>query len=260
MSIDTSALQNKKLLLVEDDIVNQMLFQRSVLKLNMQVAIAGNGEKAIELLADNIYDLIIMDIHLPDIDGCETTEIIRGKLKNKTPIIAITASPMDEELKRCLAAGMNGYIRKPFTIDQFVNAVEHLIPLPEPEEEQEINYILNGDGVTVDLTFLKTVAEDDIEYMHLMINTFIDYMPATITKMEKFNADEDNDNLAKTAHFAKSSLSVITIKEMFEQAVSMEADAKKGEVNNELMNESIKNFNQLFINSKIVLNKFTGKE
>lgn len=122
-----------KLLLVEDNKLNQDVETKLLQKVGYNVEVIDNGEDAIELLMNNDYDLILMDIELNGMDGLETTKIIRNldSEKSNIPIIAATAKSSMKDRERCLAAGMNDYISKPInitfmkmTIDQWLNQKE----------------------------------------------------------------------------------------------------------------------------------------
>jgi CheY-like chemotaxis protein len=106
-----------KILLVEDNLINQKVASYSLIKQGAVVEIANNGKEAIIMLEKKKYDIILMDIQMPEMDGFETTQYIRNSIKesiNKTPIIAMTASALVSERVKCLASGMNDYISKPF--------------------------------------------------------------------------------------------------------------------------------------------------
>jgi CheY-like chemotaxis protein len=104
-------------LLVEDNKMNQMLASTYLLKNNFRVDLAEDGNIALEKLHSNNYDIILMDLHMPIMDGYETTKVIRkdfdGKKKN-IPIIALTAAATKGEIEKCLMSGMNDYIVKPY--------------------------------------------------------------------------------------------------------------------------------------------------
>jgi len=112
----TSMTKNLKILLVEDNSFNQMVAEDTLKDINPhnKVEIAENGKIAIKMLQDNLYDLILMDIQMPELDGHETAKFIRNEMKLKIPIIAMTAHASSEEVERCLKNGMNDYISKPF--------------------------------------------------------------------------------------------------------------------------------------------------
>ncbi len=112
-------LQKRKILLAEDNLVNQKVASMVITRLGHSVDVAGNGLEALDKFKQNQYDLILMDIMMPEMDGLEATMAIREIEKNDTTkkpirIIALTANAMREDRERCMAAGMNDYLSKPF--------------------------------------------------------------------------------------------------------------------------------------------------
>ena len=104
-------------MLVEDNLINQKVASYTLTKQGAQVEIANHGKEAIMMVEKKKYDVILMDIHMPEMDGFEATHYIRNSIKDsisKTPIIAMTASALVSERAKCLASGMNDYISKPF--------------------------------------------------------------------------------------------------------------------------------------------------
>jgi len=109
---------SKKVLYIEDNIHNRILVKRVLEAEGYQVMEAENGSDGITLATNISYDLIIVDINLPDIDGYEVTKYLRNLPQTaKTPILAMTASVMQTDLEMTLTAGCDGYIRKPIDID-----------------------------------------------------------------------------------------------------------------------------------------------
>lgn len=115
-------LSNKKVLLVEDNKINQMITQKMLEKKNITCVIIDNGEEAIEHLKENSYNLVLMDVHLPGINGTEATAEIR-KFNTTTPIIALTAISLNENRDMLLSFGMNEVITKPFLPEKFYEIV-----------------------------------------------------------------------------------------------------------------------------------------
>lgn len=112
-----------KILLVEDNVLNQRIVLFSLKKLNHAVTIANNGLEAIEKFKEDNFDLILMDIMMPVMDGLEATTKIREveeciKAEKRTPIIALTANTMDNDRTKCLSYGMDEYLAKPFDIEK----------------------------------------------------------------------------------------------------------------------------------------------
>lgn len=118
--------ENIAVLLVEDNEVNQLLAKTLLRKNNMEFAIANNGSEALEVLEHQRFDVVLMDVQMPVMDGYEATRAIRERLKMKElPIIAMTANAMDGDREQCLEAGMNDYITKPINSEQLFKAIHH---------------------------------------------------------------------------------------------------------------------------------------
>jgi CheY-like chemotaxis protein len=110
-------------LFVEDDIFNQHLTGLILSRSGCNIAIAEHGRKAIDLISLNKFDLILMDITMPVLDGVQTTKIIREELGIKIPIIALTGDVLDEDLCRYRQAGMNAHLAKPYNQQQLLSLV-----------------------------------------------------------------------------------------------------------------------------------------
>ncbi len=108
-----------RVLVAEDNMVNQMVAREHLKQLGVDVQTVANGHEALEVSRSKSFDLILMDCHMPDMDGYEATRRIRGE-NSKIPIVALTASAMADDRDRCTQAGMNDYMTKPFTREQMV--------------------------------------------------------------------------------------------------------------------------------------------
>jgi CheY-like chemotaxis protein len=118
--------ENRQILLAEDNLINQKVALRQLAKLGYQVDVASNGQEVLEKMARKHYDLILMDCHMPVLDGYETTTAIR-KLPDQrrdTVIIALTASAMRSDLEQALAVGMNDFLSKPVKVEQLQQTIE----------------------------------------------------------------------------------------------------------------------------------------
>lgn len=117
------SLAGKHILVVEDNAINQMLAKHTLTACGADIEICDTGTIALEKLHQRSFDFILMDIHMPELDGYQTTRIIRNELKLQTPILAMTAMPVHSEEDKCLEAGMNGSVPKPFTADALKEAL-----------------------------------------------------------------------------------------------------------------------------------------
>jgi CheY-like chemotaxis protein len=223
--MNTDFLQGKRILIAEDDFVNQKLITHSLTPTGVAFDIAGNGLEAIELLRKGDYDLILMDINMPEMDGFEATQIIRKDINSSIPIIAMTGWSSRTEGDKFTKVGMNGCLAKPFGLDALYKTLDEIF-----QTNPDINTTATTETViapTVDMHMLNELAEGDIEYKATIINMFLESMPDTIRQMEQNIDSQDWSSLYKSAHYAKSSLSVIKVAEMYQLAHSIENSAKQ---------------------------------
>jgi PAS domain S-box-containing protein len=121
-------LKDRRFLVVEDNPINQQITGQVLRNAGAGVTLADDGEQAIRVLARERFDLIIMDLQMPVMDGFEATRLLRQQLRLATPVLAMTASAIQDGRKRCLEAGMNDYMLKPFELQEFFERVTRLLP------------------------------------------------------------------------------------------------------------------------------------
>ncbi len=255
--MNTDFLKGKRILVAEDDFVNQKLITHSLNTTGAEFDIAGNGQEAIDMLKEGQYDLILMDINMPEMDGFEATQIIRAEINQSIPIIAMTGWSSRTETDKFTKIGMNGCLPKPFGLDALYKTLDEIFYSAPPKVQSDNNGIPlpeSVDSVVVDLEMLHELAEDDNEYKTTIINMFLESMPESIQKIEENLAAEDWENLYKSAHYAKSSLSVVRVHEMHTLANTMEVNAKKL-INLETIPPTLMLFKKYFELAKEILHK-----
>jgi two-component system, sensor histidine kinase and response regulator len=126
------AFQDRRVLLAEDNPINQKVARALLGKLGCQVELASNGRDAVALAGNGAFDLILMDCQMPVMDGFEATREIRalGGAAGHVPIVALTASAMTGDREHCLASGMNDYLTKPVDLDQLRSCLGRWLPCP----------------------------------------------------------------------------------------------------------------------------------
>jgi CheY-like chemotaxis protein/HPt (histidine-containing phosphotransfer) domain-containing protein len=217
-------LKHNKVLVVEDNNINQLVVKYTLQKLNIAIEIAVDGIEAIEKISTNSYDLVLMDIQLPEMNGYDITRYIRNQMNNSIPIIAMTALAINGEEEKCLECGMNGYVSKPFTVETLYNAISKVYKTPSAVKSNA--HIISTPQVAIDMSMLYEIAGDDTEYINTMVSTFLENMPDTINKIEECMLNKDYDSLFRAAHYAKSSLSVIKINDIYNWVQRIEQNAK----------------------------------
>ena len=128
-------LQSVRVLVAEDNAVNQLLVRRMFEKLGIRIDLAANGLEAVEMAAELKYDIIFMDCSMPELDGYEATALLRDRHRGaRIPIIALTANAMSEDRARCLNAGMDDHLTKPVRLEDIRSAlVRWVLEAPAPK-------------------------------------------------------------------------------------------------------------------------------
>jgi len=124
------------ILLVEDDKVNQMVAKKMLQKFHCNITIANNGQEALDILSEQSFALIFMDIQMPIMDGIKTTQIIRESDMNSI-IIAMTANATNEDKDKCLSIGMNDYLSKPVQINKLNSILDKWINIHNQNRKHE---------------------------------------------------------------------------------------------------------------------------
>ncbi|MDP2385119.1 MAG: ATP-binding protein [Bacteroidota bacterium] len=197
---------NHKILLAEDTPLNQRLIRKVTQKWGDDLEIAMNGIEAIEKLKAGEYDIILMDIQMPEMDGYTATQVIRAledPIKKNIPIIALTAHASKEEAERCLSIGMNAYISKPFNSDFLRETIIQLTSNTMLKEQTELKNIVTDLTGLYDLTYLKEHAEGDSAFLAEMIGIFLTDTPRLLEELKSDIDSNDYKKIKITSHSMK---------------------------------------------------------
>ena len=212
MNILTSKVHKAKILVVEDIALNQLLMKTLLDDFGFEHDIADNGRIAIEKLQKKSYDIILMDLHMPEMNGFEATEYIRRKMNSQIPIIALTADVTTADLNKCTAVGMNDYISKPLDEKLLYNKIIELLKDPETDNQSNVKK-----PEYIDLASLKSRTKGNRELMMEMIAIYIEQTPPLIKQMKRGVQDEDWGTVYSAAHKMIPSFSIVGMHQDFEE-------------------------------------------
>lgn len=204
---DHTELAGLKVLVVDDEEYNRLLFRKILEKWNIEVSEASSGMDALELLKTNRYDLLFMDMLMPGLDGLKATKFIRDEMKIGTgqmPVIFISAASIDEEAEKFRNAGINAFLRKPFTEEMLLDAVTgaagkgsepeaHAARVDAPETGP-----LKEDGIN--LGDLYHIAAGDRDFVRQMLLSFEDTTRKGLKEIESAIGNGNWDQVAESAH------------------------------------------------------------
>jgi len=203
-------LEGAHVLLVEDNMMNRFIAIKSLSHFGCTIDEAENGLVALELLKTKVYDLILMDIQMPKLDGVETTKIIRNELKLEVPIIAITANAFKKDIELYLSIGMDDYVTKPFEEKELFNTIVKQLQWEDVNKAQPTNTMDNN----YDLSKLKALSRGDEDFVRSMIEIFRQQTPLALKEMKEALRKKDYETLAQTAHRIKPSIENMGIKQL----------------------------------------------
>ncbi len=193
---------NVHVLLVEDQPLNQQLAKKLISDFGFTTETAFNGKAAVELLRTETFDIVLMDLQMPEMDGYDATKIIREKLRLDIPIIALTAHSSAGEREKCFALGMNDYLIKPFRAQELyfkiVSAVRKKVSGNIPAEESPSSE-----------NPLQALAGGDAKFEKEMLELMLKSIPEDFSLIEEAIAANETPKIKATAHRLKSSIALL---------------------------------------------------
>jgi two-component system sensor histidine kinase/response regulator len=215
-----------RILVAEDNPVNQQLATGLLNRRGHSVTVAENGQMAVELSGRDRFDVILMDVQMPVMEGFEATRLIRAREGDTgpgehIPIIALTARAMKGDRELCLAAGMDEYLTKPLRASELYATVDRLAgghgaaepSAPTPEETSALLERFQGDR----------------ELLRIVAVSFLEYLPELLGTLDRALAEGDLDAVHRTAHSLKGSVGNFDHAAAFETAMRLERQARAGE-------------------------------
>jgi len=214
--IDTE-LTNVKVLVVEDIPLNQLLMRTLLDDFGFECDIAGNGKIAIEKMQTEKYDLILMDLQMPEMNGFEATEYIRNTMNLNIPIIALTADVTTVDLAKCKAVGMDDYIAKPVDERLLYNKMVSFLKKTTSTTESDVIEVAKIVKIKyTNLNYLNVRTKSNRVLMMEMISLYLEQTPPLINTMKQSLLDKDWKSLQATVHKMIPSFSIMGISVDFE--------------------------------------------
>ena len=218
-----------KLLIVEDNEMNRAYIGGLLKKWGIYFEVAKDGIEALEMTKDHLFDLIIMDIRMPRMNGYEATINIRNQGANvnqKTPIVALTASAMESEKSKALELGMNDFLTKPFAPDTLKKMLKEYLAIQQFEKEAPIvqqHYLAD-----LDVSYLESFYEEDYESALEMFEMFLDQIVPEIKEMEALLETKAWVQLRALVHKVKPTFSMVGLTFLTDKAAAIEKDLDRG--------------------------------
>jgi CheY-like chemotaxis protein len=222
--VDPGSLDGSRvrILLAEDTVTNQRVISAMLAKYGFRIEVAGNGLEAVEAVRSRPFDLVLMDVRMPEMDGIEATRQIRA-LEIKQPMItAMTADVIQETVDLCFEAGMDEFLTKPVRVQEILDVISNL---PEPSEEasRALRYSsLDGLGELLEV--------DDVDLIGSLADTYLADLSAGLTALAAGSDVGDSEAVMDVAHKLKSSSRLMGAPHLGDLAEVIETSARNGEV------------------------------
>jgi len=209
-------IQKIRLLVAEDNAMNRKLVQHLLEQWQIEFDIVNNGAEAVQVLSTRgrEYDMVLMDIQMPEMDGYTATEKIRFDLHLNLPIIAMTAHALAGEKEKCIGAGMDDYISKPID-EQLLYKLIHKHAQSLSESELAV----------IDMEYLRSLSKGDREFERNMMQAFTEQIPRELNELKTAISKRNYKKIASVAHNMKSTVSYLGIHQLTPLLEQIEADA-----------------------------------
>jgi CheY-like chemotaxis protein len=230
--LSTDSLNGRRVLLVEDNEMNQEVALELLENVGITVVIANNGQEALEVLKNGSFDLVLMDLQMPVMDGYQATRSIRRQSKFKMlPVVAMTANAMSGDREKCLEIGMNDHISKPINVrDMYATLVKWMATLPcaavtellSKQEQQPHIGSLFPELRGIDVVSALSAMGDNEKLYRKMLNRFYQTQHDFVESFEKVWASGDTEQAARNAHTLKGLAGTIGARRLQEAVAALE--------------------------------------
>ena len=233
-------IKNIKILVVEDMPLNQLLMKTVLEDFGFELDIVANGKLAIEKLQVGVYDIILMDLQMPEMNGFEATEYIRNTMHSTIPIIALTADVTTVDIDKCKAVGMNDYIAKPVDENFLYNKIVGLVTKPVSNPIPKVVEIeLSEKLKCIDLEYLIQRTKNNPGMIMEMIAAYLEQTPPLVTHMKQSFLDKNWEGLHAAVHKIIPSFLIMGINPDFESMAKKIQDYARTQLQNDGIHDMV---------------------
>ncbi|RZK66717.1 MAG: response regulator, partial [Pedobacter sp.] len=226
-----------RVLVVDDNAINQSLMKHLLLQWNVDFDIVANGLEAVNRLREHVYDLILMDIQMPQMDGYTATQQIREVLQLDTPIIAMTAHAMAGEREKCLSRGMNDYISKPIKEEELFKLISSFGLQEHPQQTVE-NVTVENSFKFIDLDYMRSISGGDVDFEKTVTQQFITNVPKHLQQLKTAYQNNDFATVNMRAHDFKTSIAMLGLLNILaEKLDSIELVSEQNKVTEQIIKD-----------------------
>ncbi len=238
---DTSHIANANVLLVEDNELNRLLAYTILTQYGAVVTNAENGAIAIEYLRKQKFDIVLMDVQMPVMDGITATRFIRGELKSQVPIIALTANAIKGKKEEYMQAGMNDYIAKPYNEEKMMSVIAGILSKTLVKTAADSGQPILVSSVEksteepiFDLKKLIQIAGDNTDFIYQMLKLFVSDVPDSMNKISTAYENRDFNTIKYLAHRIRPSLQNMSINGIKDETLQLEILATEKQAGKEM--------------------------
>jgi len=231
LNMHPAAIPSRRVLLVEDNPVNQKVAEDLLARRGHRVTLAQNGAEAVEFASREAFDAVLMDVHMPVMDGLTATRRIRENESDEgghVPIVAMTAGATTEDQERCFAAGMDAIVTKPFRAAELYRAVEGVAPLSKAGDTEPVQSTADDAVTCLDWEEALDHLEGDENLLIELVGIYSEQCPKLIAEIEEAIAGGEAAELRRAAHTLKGSANIVGGRAMSAAALKLEHIGRDG--------------------------------
>jgi signal transduction histidine kinase/CheY-like chemotaxis protein len=205
-----------RVLIAEDHIINQGLMTRLMEERGITSRVAANGHEVIEMLRNEPFDLVFMDIQMPEMDGYTATRVLREELNLSIPVIAMTAHAMEGEKEKCIRLGMDDHIAKPVRESELDRIFASYPKVAAHDDRLPANAFK-----VIDLDYMREISNGDAAYEKLVTEQFLHLMPRELEALSAAAGKRDPGEIRRIAHGIKTTISIMGLNALLDEPLDI---------------------------------------